>query len=303
MSTAANTPILNPPVVVFVRPQAPGNIGAISRVMSNFSCTELRLVGEDPALTRSPDDPFLMLDWALAKKGDSIRKSAHWYPTIEAALEGVHLAIGTSGRDMEFQRGYARPHMRPEQAFFTATEWQKKVGPAEFKWAFVFGPEDDGLTDHESACCQKLIRISTTDASPSINIAMAAGLLLYHWHLINTGAATIESHQDSGAFLPLERQFRMNHTEAGRGDFSTADQYEDFLNYLMELVSLTKFLKYPDQDSVKARIRRWLQTAPIPVGELLFAFEILYHLKSWGTGKFETRDFLKKASRKDTKDG
>jgi hypothetical protein len=67
---------------------------------------------------------------------------------------------------------------------------------------------------------------------------------------------------------------------------------------LMDVVSHTKFLKYPDQDAVKARVRRWLQTAPIPLGELLFAFEILYHLKSWGSGKFEARDFLKRASKK-----
>ena len=291
---------LNPPVVIFVRPQAPGNIGALARVMSNFACPELRLVGEDPAKNRDPNDPFNVMDWALAKKGEGIRKNAKWYPTLSDATEGLHLVIGTSGRDVEFERGYARPHLQPEQALFTAQEWQKKIGAEEFRWAFVFGPEDDGLTDHESACCQKLIRISTVDESPSINIAMAAGLLLYHWHLTNTGTAATVEHFDTGAFLPTERQFRMNHTEAGRGNYSTAEQCEDFLDYLMDVVSHTKFLKYPDQDAVKARIRRWLQTAPIPLGELLFAFEILYHLKSWGSGKFEARDFLKRASKKNS---
>lgn len=254
-------------------------------------------MGQDPALQRGPDDAFNQMDWAMAKKGDSIRQSAKWYPDLTAALEGIHLALGTSGRDVEFLRGYARPHVATEEGFASAVKFQDDIG-SDFKWAIVMGPEDDGLSDHEAALCQKLIRISTADESPSINIAMAAGCLLYHWHLINLGAAHLGSSTDTGAFLSQDRQVRMNHTENGRGDWATADQCEDFLDYLMDGISLTQFLKYPDQDAVRARIRRWLQSTPIPLGELLFAFEILYHFKSWGKGKFETRDFLKRSGGK-----
>jgi hypothetical protein len=60
----------------------------------------------------------------------------------------------------------------------------------------------------------------------------------------------------------------------------------------MNTLARTEFLKYPDVEAVRARIRRWLQSAPIPLGELLFAFELVYHLRAWGSGTFEGRDFL-----------
>jgi TrmH family RNA methyltransferase len=287
-----------PPILIFVRPQAPGNIGALARVMSNFGCTQLRLVGDDPALTRDVNDPFNKMDWALAKKGESIRSGAKWYLDLAAACEGLHLVVGTSGREVEFDKGYARPHLPPHEAFQSVASFQHKIGET-FAWALVMGPEDDGLSDHEAACCQKLIRIPTVDESPSINIAMAAGCVLYHWNLCNLGMAPLGQKRDSSSFLPVDRQGKISVGEASRADWSTVEQCEDFLDYVMALVEKTQFLKYPDQDAVRARIRRWVQATPIPLGELLFGFEILYHLKSWGTGKFEARDFLKRSSKKE----
>jgi len=303
--SSASPIILPAPVIVFTRPQAAGNIGALARAMSNFGVHELRLVGKNPADGRDPNDSFMTMDWALAKKGSDILNEAKWYPDIVSALHGIHVAVGTSGRDVEFERGYARPHMYPEQAFYslqkTVEVHRAQNSHSEtFQWSLVFGAEDDGLANHEAACCQKMIRVATNSQSPSLNIAMSAGLLLYHWHLTNLGVAKALESQETGAFLPVDRQFRMNHTEAGRGNFASIDQCEDFVDYLMDLIGKTDFLKYPDQEAVKARVRRWVQAAPLPLGELLFAFEILYHLKAWGTGKFETRDFLKRGRTKNS---
>ena len=306
--TPTSKNILPPPIVVFVRPQAPGNIGALARVMSNFACTELRLVGEDPAIHRAPDDAFGKIDWALSCKGESVLKSAKWYASLKDALAGIHVSFGTSGRDQEFDHGYARPHVLPEVAFKTLADWQSQResedirggenSPGEkLSWALVMGPEDDGLNQQEGALCQKLIRISTVDESPSINIAMAAGCVLYHWHIVNIGSAQLGTATEMGAFLAPDRQTNRRAVEEGRTVWSTLDQYESFLDYLMETLGHTQFLKYPDREAVRARIRRWLQIGPIPVGELLFGFEILYHLRAWGTGKFESRDFLKKSSK------
>jgi TrmH family RNA methyltransferase len=287
---------VQPPIVIFVRPQAPGNIGALARVMSNFGATELRLVGSGPTRNpSSPDDPFQTMDWALARRGDFILEKSIWYESLQKALSDTQLAIGSSGRDIEFERGYARPFVNPIEAYKTVLDWQKQTD-IPLKWALVMGPEDDGLNESESALCQKLIRVPTSTQNSSLNIAMAAGILLYTFYVYEsfTDNATLSHDQDSGAFLKPDRNFaRLPHTEAGREKWSESHHKEDFLNYLMDTISYTQFLKYPDQDSVKARIRRWLQSAPIPLGELLFAFEILYHLKSWGTGKFEARDFLK----------
>jgi tRNA C32,U32 (ribose-2'-O)-methylase TrmJ len=233
------------------------------------------------------------MDWALARRGDFILKNSTWFSDLDSAIHDIDLVIGTSGRDVEFERGYARPFVSPFEAIDVVEKWSADKGES-FKWALVMGPEDDGLCDQESALCQKLIRIPTSPVNPSLNIAMAAGVVLFsYFERIN------RSHADSntGAFLAPERSHsRLAPTEKGRNDWADHKQKESFLNYLMGTIELTQFLKYPDQDSVKARIRRWLQSAPIPLGELLFAFEIVYHLKAWGSGKFEARDFLKKDS-------
>jgi tRNA C32,U32 (ribose-2'-O)-methylase TrmJ len=282
--------------VIFVRPQAAGNIGALCRVMSNFGLTELRLTHKSEWLDARPDDPFKKMDWALAKRGEPILKSSTWFADLPAALHDIHLAIGSSGRDLEFERGYARPHVAPPEAFAAVDSWAAKARSegTQFKWAFILGPEDDGLSDHEAALCQKLMHIPTADMNPSINIAMAAGCVFYHWHLVNLGLAPVGAGPDTGAFLSPERKDHIRASERGRADWAEQHHKEDFLDYLMDTVSQTQFLKYPDRESVAARVRRWLQTAPVPLGELLFAFEIVYHLRAWGTGRFESRNFLKK---------
>jgi len=281
---------------VFVRPQAAGNIGALCRAMSNFAAHDLRLVGPGAAVYgANPDDPFSRMDWAMAKRGENVLQKARWFATMEEALADCHLVIGTSGRNVEFERGYARPICLPEAAFSAADDWEKQTG-ADFTWALVLGPEDDGLSDHEAALCQKLIRISTVDKSPSINVSMCAGMLLYHWHLFNLqeqGKRVEAANLDGGAFLDVETSKRLPFREPGRGTWARFEHKEAFLNYVMETVSQTQFLKYPDSAAVRARVRRWLQAAPIPLGELLFAFEIVYNLRAWGTGHFEKRDFLR----------
>lgn len=285
---------LNAPTIVFVRPQAAGNIGALARVMSNFGCGELRLVGESPVYGLDPDDPFSRMDWAMAtKRGEPVFKAKQWFKDLAAALEGMHLVIGTSGRSHHFERGYARSMVRPEDAFAAVEVAQNTVGSEGFKWALVLGPEDDGLSDHEAALCSSLVRIATVDQAPSINVAMATGCLLYHWHLRNLELEAGGTPKEASVPSPFPVLENPRFTEAGRADWATQDQKERFLEYLMATVAQTSFLKYPDKEAVQARIGRWLQMGQIPLGELLFAFEIIYHLRAWGTGKFENRDFLK----------
>jgi len=278
------------PIVVFVRPQAAGNIGALARVMSNFGILKLRIVGKNPALQGNPEDSFRTMDWALAKRGEPILNDVQWCKDLTEALTDTHLSIGTSGRDTEFELGYARPIVTPSAAFKTITTWAETASTESFKWALVFGPEDDGLCDHEAAQCTQLIRIPTHEMNPSMNIAMAAGVLFYHWQLINQETSPASENNLTNAFMI----HKSKKSEAGRENLATEKQKETFLNYLMETLSKTSFLKYPDSDAVTARIRRWLQAGLIPLGELLFAFEIVYHFRAWGSGHFEPRDFLTK---------
>jgi TrmH family RNA methyltransferase len=269
---------ISPPVIIFVKPLASGNIGALARVMSNFRCTELRIAGTVPV--GDADEDYSKMDWALACKGESVLKDAKVFASLREALEGIHVAVGTSGKKDNFERGYARPFKSPTQAFSELSE-ELKVHEG-LKWALVFGTESDGLNSEEAGLCKQLIQIDTVDESPSINIAMAAGMLLYHWHLFNKNEIAPQSTPyPSSAFLWDSADIP-----------STLADKEKWLDYLIETLKHTQFFKYPDHDGLKARMRRWLQSFQVPQGELLLAFEVIYQMKSWAQGRFGERDFL-----------
>jgi len=216
----------------------------------------------------------------LACGGRPVMDAARWYPTLTEALEGVSVAIGTSGKEGDFEKGYARPCMGPSEAFAELATEGLRHGQS-FVWALVMGPEDDGLASHEVALCQRLIRIPTSEENPSMNIAMAAGTLIYHATCVAPPAPPRPEVSDAFVLAPGER-------------WADIPQKERFLEYLCSTLDLTAFFKYPDREGMKARLRRWLQATPLPFGELLHAFEAVYHLRSWGLGRFEKRDFLGK---------
>ena len=161
-----------PPILIFVRPQAAGNIGAMARAMSNFGADQLRLVGEGVVYAHREDDPFSKMDWAMAKRGEHILNSVKWFRSLKDALFDTGFALGTSGRNTEFERGYGRPFCNPSAACRQVAEW-KEQAPENFKWALIIGPEDDGLNEGEASLCQKLIQVPTTGPNPSLNAAMA----------------------------------------------------------------------------------------------------------------------------------
>lgn len=277
------------PVVIFVRPQAAGNIGALARVMSNFSIEELRLVGPAP-LDSNSNDAFSKMDWALACKGQGVLSGAKHYPDLASALEGLHVALGSSGKkDNFFELGYTRPFVSPTRALSEISE-ESRSAPQRLRWGFVLGPEDDGLSSEEASLCQKLVHIDTCDQNPSINLAMAAGLFLYHWHLFNLGEISTDAPSREQAVIPGQAAFALDDGDR----LATLDEKEALLNYAIEALKPTQFFKTPDIGNSRARLRRWLQSAPAPLNDLRVVFEALYQLKCKAQGHFEARDFLKR---------
>jgi tRNA/rRNA methyltransferase len=262
--------------VIFVRPQAAGNIGALARVLSNFGSAELRLVGEKPE-----GQPFSRMDWGMACHGQPVLEAARWFPSLAAALEGLHVAVGTSGKGSPYEKGYTRPIQTPQEAFQAVQFERDRHGPT-FRWALVMGSEDHGLASEESALCQRLICIPTAPESPSMNVAMATGVLLYHWQLLGQEAPAATPDPAEGAFMPWKDE-----------GWADAQHKERFLGFLADTLKHTDFFKHPDEHSVKGRLRRWLQSTPIPFHELMNAFEAVYQLRSWGLRAYEPRSFLK----------
>lgn len=260
-----------PPTVIFVRPIAHGNVGALARVMSNFGIKELRLVRE-PTGEAAFDKEHRPLDWGLACRGESVLNNLKTYPTLSEALEDIHWAVATTARTREKDSGYTRPI----QNFKDVLE-KIKTEKTSQKWALVFGPEDDGLNDAEVSQCHCLSTIDTTPESPSMNIAMAAGCLLYHWALVSE---------------PNYQQ--VSEIKQTPSDLATAADIDKLAIYISETLKTSEFFKYPDEVAALARMRRIFQSeAPPSRGDILFVFEIFYQLRSKIQGRFDDRNFLK----------
>ena len=147
--------------IVLVEPQHPGNVGAVARVMANFGCDELLLVGgceiDDDAMAR-------------AKAGQPLLESARRIASLKEALVETPVSVATSGivpkGDSRWQRA---PHSVQELA-----------GLLEGREpALVFGRENHGLDRGELALCDLTIQVPTSPEHPVLNLSHAVGIVLY----------------------------------------------------------------------------------------------------------------------------
>lgn len=149
--------------VVLVEPQGPRNIGSVCRAMLNFGLIDLRLV--------NPQTDHLQHEARqMAVKATTVLESARIYPSLESALAGCSLSIGTTRR---FGR-YREDMLHPDEA-------ARLLLPetADAQVALVFGREDKGLFTAELDLCQRFVTIPTNDKLPSMNLAQAVALCLY----------------------------------------------------------------------------------------------------------------------------
>lgn len=148
--------------VVLVRPRGSGNIGSVARVMKNFGARELAIVGT--ARTRS--------FWAraMAVHGRDVLSEAKCYETIRDAIADCRLVVGSTARSGLYRDHSLSP--RKAAAAIAAACHNGKV-------AFIFGPEDHGLSNKDLAACQLLVTIPTDSQYRSLNVAQAAVICLY----------------------------------------------------------------------------------------------------------------------------
>ena len=117
--------------VVLVNTSHPGNIGGVARAMKNMGLTRLVLV--EPRVF-----PHHEAD-ARASGANDLLENAQVVATLEDALVGCNLVLGTSARD----RRIPWPLLDPRECGTKVGE--EAAGGAEI--ALVFGREDSGLTN------------------------------------------------------------------------------------------------------------------------------------------------------------
>lgn len=148
---------------VLVRPKSAGNIGAAARALANMGFADLRLVA--PAVS-----PAMREALAMAVHGREVLERARIHSSLAEALEDATLSVGTTCRQGLY-RSSVRP-LRPSAAELVTLAPSNRV-------AFVFGPEDTGLTNREIKLCQHLVTIATGPDYSSLNLAQAVLTVAY----------------------------------------------------------------------------------------------------------------------------
>ena len=148
--------------IVLARPSHPGNIGAAARAMKTMGLSDLWLVS--PKKFPHPDAE------AMASGAVDLLECATVSDTLEAALTGCVLAIGTSTRQRDLQAALLTPEDAANKALAEAR--QGKV-------AIVFGNETFGLSKEELACCQALMTIPANPDYSSLNLGAAVQVAAY----------------------------------------------------------------------------------------------------------------------------
>ena len=147
--------------VVLVEPSHPGNIGAAARAMKSMGLARLYLVRP----RRFPSAEAT----ARAAGADDLLMAAVVCTDLAQALGDCTWAAATSART----RRLPWPELDPAGAAQAALAY----APAEV--AVVFGRERTGLTNRELDLCQAVVRISTEDDFPSLNLGGAVQVLAY----------------------------------------------------------------------------------------------------------------------------
>ena len=149
--------------IVLVETSHPGNIGATARAMKNMGLTQLVLV-------RPQDFPS---DKALyrAVSAEDLLSGARVVMTLDDAIEGTELVIGTSARD----RRIPWPLLSPNECGVMVNQHVLKNAGV----AIVFGPESRGLSNEDLHRCQFHVNIPTGKAYTSLNLAMAVQIICY----------------------------------------------------------------------------------------------------------------------------
>ncbi len=146
--------------VVLVRPETPGNIGAVARAMKNFGFKNLVLV-----------DPCEIEDEAehRAKHAKDVLGGAKTVDRID--WDRYDLVVSTSS---ETGGGY-----NVLRNAITPVALRDKLQGVEGKVALVFGPESKGLRNDEIAEADFLCHIPANGEYPVFNLSHAVAILLY----------------------------------------------------------------------------------------------------------------------------
>ena len=201
--------------VILVRPKFHENLGSAARAMKNMGLGRLVIVDGCSPLHRNA--------YKLASGAEEILERAEEFPTLEDAIGELGCVVGTTSRSGRGREPLLEPASLMKR--LTSLSHSTSIG-------FVFGSEQEGLTNDELSLCHMDVRIPSSGAFPSLNLSHAVMVICYEAF---KASATIPSHPS---------------------EVASAAQLEKMFTHMEETLLKIEFLNSTDPKRVTKALRR-----------------------------------------------
>lgn len=222
--------------MIMVETSLSANVGAAARAMKTMGLSQLVLVNPQ-------EEPLSEAALARASGAQDILSQAVQVETLEAALQGCELVIGTSARS----RALPWPMLTPREI-----PVQIATVPADAEVAVVFGRERSGLTNEELARCHYHVHIPANPDYSSLNIAAAMQVIAYEIRMAALDDSVQESEEVIARARAEDLEGFFQHLQTMLVDIEFADP-----NNLKQLmIKLRRFYMRAQPESVELNILR-----------------------------------------------
>ena len=173
----AETAILQPPIIILLRPQMGENIGASARAMKNCGIEELRLVAPRDGWPNPAARP-------MAASGADILDHARVFDDVASAMHDVVLAFATTAR----MRDLVKPSCDPRHAAQMTVSHAQSEGK---RIAYLFGAERSGMDNDEAVMADYIVSADLNPDFPSLNLGQAVLMMSFEWRMAALQAASL----------------------------------------------------------------------------------------------------------------
>lgn len=207
--------------IVLVETSHTGNVGSAARAMKTMGLSQLYLV--NPLV--KPDSQSI----AMAAGASEIIEHAKLVNSLDQAIEGCHLVIGTSARS----RTLPWPMLQPDDSGLALVKSAHQAPVA-----LVFGRERVGLTNEELQKCHYHVMIPANPIYSSLNLAMAVQVLSYEIRKAWLAVTQLDKAMPEAEHYPL------------------AEDLERFYQHLEHILIKTEFIRTATPGPIMGRLRR-----------------------------------------------
>ena len=247
--------------IVLVETSHTGNMGSVARAMKTMGLTNLWLV--NPLV--KPDSQAI----ALAAGASDVIGNAHIVDTLDEALAGCSLVVGTSARS----RTLPWPMLDPRECGLKSV-----AEAANTPVALVFGRERVGLTNEELQKCHYHVAIAANPEYSSLNLAMAVQVIAYEVRMAWLAAQGRPSKMEKDEVASTKS-----------GELATMDELERFYEHLEQTLVAIEFLDPEKPRHLMARLRRLYGRSSVSRAEMNILRGILTETQKAARGELLKR--------------